>query len=145
MAFAGGPLNNFVFQAMARMVGLLRRNPGETGLVSAVSGHLTKQGGSWWSTNPPAQPFAHIDVADEVRAAVPMHEVVSGVQGRVEIVANTVQYAGEDAVAAIFVCSLPDGRRTLAMSHDAEVIRRATTEELCGRQAEIGPDGLRPE
>lgn len=144
MAFAGGPLNNFVFQAMARMVELLRAHPGETGLVSAVSGQLTKQGVSLWSTTPPSRPFAHIDVAEEVSAAVPLHEVVGGVQGRATIVANTVQYAGEEAVAAIFICDLPDGRRTLALSHDAEVIRRATTEELCGRDAEIGPDGLRP-
>lgn len=145
MAFAGGPLNNFVFQAMVRMVEVLRGHPGEVGLVSAVSGHLTKQGVSLWSTQAPAQPFAHLDVADAVRAVVPMHEVASGFQGRVRIVANTVQYAGEDAVAAIFVCDLPDGRRTLASSSDAEILRRAVTEELCGTWAEIGPDGFRPE
>ena len=50
MAFGGGPLNNFVLQALARMAHVLRGDPGATGMVNAVSGILTKQGVSLWST-----------------------------------------------------------------------------------------------
>ncbi len=52
MTFGGGPLNNFVFQATARMAQLLRQNPDEVGLVTTVSGMLTKQGVALWSATP---------------------------------------------------------------------------------------------
>ena len=64
MAFAGGPLNHFVFQALVRMAGVLRADPGSTGLVTAVSGMLTKQGVSLWSSEPGAAAFAHDDVSE---------------------------------------------------------------------------------
>ncbi|MDX2169389.1 MAG: acetyl-CoA acetyltransferase, partial [Deltaproteobacteria bacterium] len=69
MAFAGGPLNNFVLQALVRMVEVLRADAGSSGLVSAVSGMLTKQGVSLWSTRPPRRPCAWLDVSDAVAAA----------------------------------------------------------------------------
>ena len=48
MTFGGGPLNNFVFQATVRMAQLLRGRPEEVGLVTTVSGMLTKQGVALW-------------------------------------------------------------------------------------------------
>ncbi len=63
MAFAGGPLNNFVLQAMARMAQRLRETPGATGMVNAVCGFLTKQGVSLWASRPPEAPFRHFDVS----------------------------------------------------------------------------------
>ena len=62
MAFAGGPLNNFVFQSLVRMVEALRRDRRGAGMVTAVSGMLTKQGVSLWSAMPPTRPFAYDDV-----------------------------------------------------------------------------------
>jgi acetyl-CoA C-acetyltransferase len=57
MAFAGGPLNNFVFQATVAMAQRLRAEPGAHGLVTTVSGLLTKPGLAIWSTEaPPAGP-----------------------------------------------------------------------------------------
>ena len=53
MTFGGGPLNNATFQALARMVTLLRDAPGTTGLLTFISGIITKHGTSVWSTTPP--------------------------------------------------------------------------------------------
>ncbi len=44
MAFAGGPFNNFVLQSMVAVAGRLRAEPGALGLVTTVSGLLTKPG-----------------------------------------------------------------------------------------------------
>ena len=52
MAFAGGPLNHFVFQSLVRMTQILRDDPGSLGLITAVSGIVTKQGVSLWSSEP---------------------------------------------------------------------------------------------
>ena len=52
MPFAGGPFNNFVFQATVAMVECLRERPGSEGLVTAVSGLLTKPGLTVWGTDP---------------------------------------------------------------------------------------------
>ena len=66
MTWAGGPLNNWVVQALAKMAEVLRADAGSLGLVTAISGWITKQGVSLWSTTPPAQPYRSIDVTDEV-------------------------------------------------------------------------------
>ena len=57
MAFAGGPLNNFVLQAMVRTAEVLRSQPGATALVTAVSGMVTKQGVSLWASRAPQRRF----------------------------------------------------------------------------------------
>ena len=44
MAFAGGPLNNFVLQAAVRLAQRLREEPGAAGMLNAVSGMLTQAG-----------------------------------------------------------------------------------------------------
>jgi len=50
MASAGGPLNNYVFQATCRMIELLRGEPSAAnGLVSSVSGMITKQAYGLWA------------------------------------------------------------------------------------------------
>ena len=71
MAFAGGPVNNFVLQALVRMVHLLRETPGGTGLLTAVSGMLAKQGVSLWSSQPGSAPFGHDDVSEAAARGTP--------------------------------------------------------------------------
>ena len=52
MAFAGGPFNNFTYQSTAAVVGRLREDPGSLGLVTTVSGLLTKPALAVWSSEP---------------------------------------------------------------------------------------------
>ena len=68
MPFAGGPLNNYVLQSSCRMAELLRERPGSSGLVSSVSGYLTKQGFGVWSTEPGPRGFGFADVSAQVAA-----------------------------------------------------------------------------
>ncbi len=132
MTFGGGPLNNFVFQATAKMAQLLRENPGETGLVTTVSGLLTKQACGLWSTEPPAKGWAFADVTDEVRAATPLRELVADYEGDGVIAGYTVLYQGMDPWRAIAVFDLPDDKRTVCYSEDAAVIEGMMTREHCG-------------
>src|SRR5262245_10565341 len=82
MAFGGGPLNNFVLQALARMAHVLRADPGSGGMLTAVSGILTKQGVSLWSTEPAPGPFRFEDASTETAREVATVPVAAAADGR---------------------------------------------------------------
>lgn len=132
MTFGGGPLNNFVFQATARMAQLLRDQPGEIGLVTTVSGMLTKQGVALWSATPGAQSWGFDDVTDAVRAEADLREVVADYQGDASVAGYTVLYQGSDPWRAVAVFDLPGGQRTVAYSEAPAELERFEGEEACG-------------
>jgi acetyl-CoA C-acetyltransferase len=137
MTFAGGPLNNFVLQAVAKMASLLRADPGSHGLVTAVSGILTKQGVSLWSGHAPEAGFAFFDVTQETareQAPVPLVEAAGG---PARVAGYTVLFEGERAVRTAFICDLDDERRTLAASDDPALAELGMREELCGRRLRL--------
>jgi acetyl-CoA C-acetyltransferase len=129
-------------QALVRMVQLLRGDPGSLGLVTAVSGILTKQGVSLWSSEPGAAPFAHDDVTAETEREIERTELVEGAEGSGTVASYTVFYGGGAPKRAVLLCDLDDDRRTLVLSEDAAVVATATTEELCGRVLRVGPGGV---
>ena len=81
MTFGGGPLNNATFQALARMVPMLRDAPGTTGLLTFISGIVTKHGTSVWSTTPPEAGFVFADISEDVAAGTPALDVVGDHRG----------------------------------------------------------------
>jgi acetyl-CoA C-acetyltransferase len=137
MTFAGGPLNNFVLQALAKLAGVLRADPGSVGLVSAVSGILTKQGVSLWSTRPPERPFAFLDATEPTAREQTPLPLLERFEGTARVAGYTVLFEGERAARAVFVCDTSDGRRTLAASEDPALARLGTEQELCGRTLRV--------
>ncbi len=137
MSFAGAPLNNFVLQAMARMTRVLRDDPGSLGLVTAVSGILTKQGVTLWSTAPPPDAFRFEDLSDEVTRVTPSVKFEARLTGRGRVVSYTVPYRGDTPARGIVLCELEDGRRTLASTDDLSLATAMTQEEFCGRPVEV--------
>jgi acetyl-CoA C-acetyltransferase len=137
MAFAGGPLNNFVLQAAVRMAQLLRDAPGEIGMVNAVSGFLTKQGVTLWSSAPPERAFGLDDVTDAVARETEQISLAHDASGDATCVSYTVQFEGVRPARTLFVCDLPDGRRALAASGDAGLAEHAMTRELCGEKLKL--------
>jgi acetyl-CoA C-acetyltransferase len=141
MAFAGGPLNHYVFQATVRMAERLRTDPGSVGLVSSISGFLNKQGYGIWSGEPPPRGFACADATREVSAASAPRALASDYAGPARVAGCTVAFAGDEPSEAIAVCELPDGRRTLARTRDPELAAAMTREEWCGRDVAIRAQG----
>jgi acetyl-CoA C-acetyltransferase len=140
MAFAGGPLNNFVLQAMARMVEVLRGDPGSTALVTAVSGMLTKQGVSLWASRAPDTPCRFEDVTDAVAAEVGPLAVAARHDGAATIASYTVLYEGGAPTRAVAVCDLPAGGRGVTSTTDATVVAALLAAEGCGRAVTLdGP------
>jgi acetyl-CoA C-acetyltransferase len=133
MAFAGGPLNNFVLQAAVRMAQLLREARGEVGMLNAVSGFLTKQGVTLWSAAPPRRAFGFDDVSDAVARETDEIALADDARGDARCVSYTVQFEGDAPKRTLFVCDLPDGRRALAASVDPALAEYAMANEVCGR------------
>lgn len=140
MPFAGGPFNNYVLQSTGRMIELLRQSAGSTGLVSSVSGVLTKQGFGLWSSSPGPGPFVSQDLTEEVAAATVSRPVVERARGRASIAGYTVMYDGETRRGVALV-DLVDGSRCMVGTNDEATIERMEHEELCGRFVDIDEDG----
>jgi acetyl-CoA C-acetyltransferase len=133
MTFGGGPVNNFVFQATVRMAQLLREYPTEVGLVTTVSGMLTKQGVALWSAQPNPDGWVFDDVTEQVREASDIRELVADYRGKAVAVGYTVLYQGMEPWRAVAVFDLPGARRTVAYSEDPAIIGSMLVEECCGQ------------
>lgn len=113
MTFAGGPLNSYVLHSTAAMAAVLRADPGSSGLVTAVSGFLTKYGAAVWSTSAADDGWRTEDVTTEARAADAPHPEVDEAGKDVTVVAATVAHARDGARTRIEVVETTDGRRSL--------------------------------
>lgn len=143
MAFAGGPFNNFGLQSTAAVVAALRERPEAMGVVTTVSGLLTKPGLGVWSTAHDGRPPLLGDLAAEAEEATGVVEVVEtldGYGGDATVVTYTVIAEGEDPMqpaTTVVLCDTADGRRCVAVAHDPELALHATTHELIGSRVSV--------
>ena len=145
MAFSGGPFNHFVLQSLRQLGGRLRQDPAAQGLLTTVSGMLSKPGLAIWSATPPGGPGTALlaDLAPETSAAtdtLPVAEVPPSTATAATVVSFTVTYGGEegfDPVRTVVVADLPDGVRTAATCEDSGTARLAVTEGLIGRAVSV--------
>lgn len=148
LTFAGGPLNNYVLQALVPLVEQLREDPTRPGLSSSVSGFLVKQAFSIWQAAPPASPFRHEDVtvataevAEDV--AVVDTTVTASVTRAVKagiVVSATVDIVDGAPARAVALVDLSDGTRTIVTSTDPTVGEAFVSADPIGRPVAIGPD-----
>ena len=137
MAFAGGPYNNYFFQATARAMQLLRAGTGRTALLSCVSGILTKQAFALWSSEPPGAGFVNRDVTAEVAAAAAELPVVENYTGGGRIAGCTVLHARGEQPRAVVLIDTDDGARALAVSDASATIAGIESEEWVGRKVQV--------
>ena len=154
MAFAGGPFNNFVFQATAAMADALRAEPDSLGVVTTVSGLLTKPGLGVWSASPDGHGPLLGDLGAEaarVTGSVEVIETLEEYTGPATVVTYTATpdvsaAAAERGVApwsqTVVVADADDGRRCVAISQDPEVATQAVTGELIGRSVAVKAGGF---
>ena len=140
LTFGGGPLNNYVMHAIARMAEVLREGSGDIGLVSSNGGFITKHAFGVYSTAPPTNPFRY-DVPQDRVDATPVREAAPVFEGPVEIESYTVMYGSDGPSAALAACLLDDGRRAWGNTDDPEVMHAMVNEEFCGRAARLYKPG----
>jgi acetyl-CoA C-acetyltransferase len=138
MPFAGGPFNNFVFQATAAMAQRLRANPGAMGLVTTVSGLLTKPGLAVWSTAPSHDALV-ADLADEAAATTPVVDVHDGYAGAATVVTYTVRFDRDGPSEVVVVGDIDDGRRVVGVTCSPDVVESALDGSIIGTLVSINP------
>jgi acetyl-CoA C-acetyltransferase len=136
MAVAGGPLNNFVLQSQVCMTRVLRAEPGSVGMVTAVSGLMTKQGLGLWSTEPGPRPFAFDDVSESVARQAETVPVAETAAGEATIVSYTVLHDAPEP-RTVVLADLDRGGRAIVSDPDPRLAALASEQELCGRRARV--------
>lgn len=134
MSFAGGPLNSYVLHAIAAAAQRLTTSEAHAALVSSVSGLYSKQGALVITADAPPDAFEIIDVTDAVAGEEPPLPVVVDAHGPARVIAYTVVFEGDRPERAIVVVDLADGRRSVARSHDQELMASALTDDLVGAE-----------
>jgi acetyl-CoA C-acetyltransferase len=144
MAFAGGPFNNYVLQSMAAVIDRLRQRPDQRGLITTVSGMLSKPGLAVWSATPRPDQRRCLtaDLAQEADAATPTLPVATpdAVPGPATVVSFTVTYdPGEPLrpVRTVVVADRGDGSRTAAACEDESLARHALGTSLIGHTVHV--------
>lgn len=133
MAFAGGPYNNYFFQAMAKAAELLKAGAGRTALLSCVSGIMTKQALALWTTERPESGFVRLDVTAQVAALSEQLQVETDYHGEGRVAGCTVVHSRRDDPFAVLLIDTPVGTRALVTSTAPEVIASIETSEWVGR------------
>ena len=140
MTFGGGPLNNYVMHAIARMAEVLREHRGEMGLVTSNGGFITKHAFGVYSTVPPRDGFQHANPQADVDAT-PSREAAPEHAGPVLVEGYTVTYGADGPALGLAACRLADGRRTWGNTKAPSVLTAMTREEFCGAPATLNADG----
>ena len=144
MAFAGGPFNNFTYQATAAVAARLREDPGSLGMVTTVSGLLTKPALAVWSTRPPGDGTLIEDLAPAADAATGTVDSTAHHVGEGVVATFTVTYDGTTPARALVLADLPDGSRWVGSSDDPALISTATGAGLIGSTFRIDDTTCRP-
>ncbi|MCY4094253.1 MAG: hypothetical protein OXG05_03915 [Gammaproteobacteria bacterium] len=141
LTFGGGPLNNYVMHAIARMVELLREQSDKIGMVTGNGGILTKHAHGIYSSTPPSKPFLHQDVqalidtsGNRVTDAHPTEAV--------EVEGYTVLYDREAPIRGVAACLTVDGKRTWGYTTDRDLMHEMQTREFCGRNVRLDDEGV---
>ncbi len=144
MPFAGGPFNNYVLHATCRLAALLRQGRGRNGLVSSVSGVLTKQGFGLWATEPGPDGFVFKDVSDETARVTGTKDVVQDFQGHGIVAGYTVVHEKGLPRRALVLADVGHNQRSLAASDDPALADRMELAEFCGATIRIEGDTFFP-
>ncbi len=143
MAFAGGPFNHFVLQSLVTLGRRLRDDPDELGLLTTVSGMLSKPGLAVWAASPPREAPLVADLAREALAAtetLPIADAPLPDECAATVASYTVTYGGVDGLEPVrtaIVADLADGVRSAATCEDADTAHLAVAEGLVGRAVKV--------
>jgi acetyl-CoA C-acetyltransferase len=141
LTFGGGPLNNYVMHSIARMVELLRAEPGKKGMITANGGYLTKHAFGLYSTTPPETDFQHEDVQEAVDAT-PRRDCLADYVGPITIESYAVMYGANGPVTGNIAGLTQAGERVWANTEDQDLIDDMTRREFCGLAAEVNAAGV---
>ena len=133
MPFAGGPLNNYMIHSTVKIISEIRNNHSNIGLVTGVSGMMTKQAFALWAKEPLIQ-FISKDVTEE--AALIEHPVEMSTQtnGMAIVLGYTIFKDANKDMKVVIYGEDSQNKRKVLISKDKEIIKSMGDEEWVGKQ-----------
>lgn len=132
LPFFGGPGNNYSMHGIAAMVETLRANAGDTGLVLANGGWMTKEAVGIYSTKRPT------DFTPAEATAKPTEQIaLSHDGGRATLETFTVAHGKSGPEKGIIFARGADGRRLLANASPSALTVLREDASPIGRQVDI--------
>ena len=132
MPFAGGPLNSYVLHSTIKMILKIRNDNSKIGIVTGVSGMMTKQSYALWSKNPDIE-FSFKDFTSEASKEEAPIKISSLSDGAGTIIGYTTIKSTNHKKAVIYLDS-DDGKRKLITSSDESIIKSMENEEWVKRK-----------
>lgn len=134
MSFAGGPLNHYVIQSTVKMLNEIRKDNSKIGLVTGVSGMMTKQSFALWAKKPLID-FISKDVtsdAESFEKPVELSKLEDG-SGTVLGYTTLVDEADKKLKAVIYIEDTQNKRKVL-ISRDDSIITNMGEDEWVGKK-----------
>ena len=133
MPYAGGPLNSFVIHSTVKMIQKIRALEVRHGLVTGVSGMMTKQSFCVWGKEYQEQ-FIFDDVTERAKLDENPVELSNIAEGEGEIIGYTIIEGSENAPKAVLYLDDEMKHRKVVSSFDKNFINLLMEEEWVGKK-----------
>ena len=133
MPYAGGPLNSFVIHSTVKMIQKIRALEARHGLVTGVSGMMTKQSFCVWGKEYQEQ-FIFDDVTERAKLDEKPVELSNIAEGEGEIIGYTIIEGSEHASKAVLYLDDEKKHRKVVSSLDKNFINLLMEEEWVGKK-----------
>ena len=136
MPYAGGPLNSFVIHSTVKMIQKIRALEARHGLVTGVSGMMTKQSFCVWGKEYQEQ-FIFDDVTEKAKLDENPVELSNIAEGEGEIIGYTIIEVSEHASKAVLYLDDEKKHRKVVSSFDKNFINLLMEEEWVGKKVKF--------
>ena len=136
MPYAGGPLNSFVIHSTVKMIQKIRALEARHGLVTGVSGMMTKQSFCVWGKEYQEQ-FIFDDVTERAKLDEKPVELSNIAEGEGEIIGYTIIEGSEHAYKAVLYLDDEKKHRKVVSSLDKNFINLLMEEEWVGKKVKF--------
>ena len=136
MPYAGGPLNSFVIHSTVKMIQKIRALEARHGLVTGVSGMMTKQSFCVWGKEYEEQ-FVFDDVTERAKLDENPIELSNIAEGEGEIIGYTIIEGSEHASKAVLYLDDEKKHRKVVSSLDKNFINLLMEEEWVGKKVKF--------
>ena len=136
MPYAGGPLNSFVIHSTVKMIQKIRALEVRHGLVTGVSGMMTKQSFCVWGKEYQEQ-FIFDDVTERAKLDEKPVELSNIAEGEGEIIGYTIIEGSENAPKAVLYLDDEKKHRKVVSSFDKNFINLLMEEEWVGKKVKF--------
>ena len=136
MPYAGGPLNSFVIHSTVKMIQKIRASELRHGLVTGVSGMMTKQSFCVWGKEYQEQ-FVFDDVTERAKLDENPVELSNIAEGEGEIIGYTIIEGSENKLKAVLYLDDEKKHRKVVSSFDKNFINLLMEEEWVGKKVKF--------